>query len=68
MLFKKKYARSDWFQGLLDAEDLHKNEHWNTNAVCCELRGCTEYENGVYDYVWFMTRVNLIHLAEKLND
>lgn len=29
MFFKKKYKRSDWFQGLLDAEDLYKNGGWS---------------------------------------
>ena len=64
MLFKKKYKRSDWFEGLLDAEDLHKNEDWGLKALPYELRGCAEYENGVYDYVWFVTK----RILEKLDD
>lgn len=66
MLFKKKYVRSDWMQGLLEAEELHKNDDWSLKALPYELRGCTEYENGVYDYVWFMNRVNLVQLEDKL--
>lgn len=56
---KKEYKRSDWYQGLLDAEQLHKHEGFGLVATGHELRGCTEYENGVFDY---------IEHARKLND
>jgi len=57
MLFKKKYAKSDWFQGLLDAEDLYKNECWSLSGLVYERRGCTEYENGVFDYIEHQARI-----------
>lgn len=57
MLFKKKYVRSDWFQGLLDAEDLHKKEGWSLSGLVYELRGCTKYEDGVFDYIEHQSRV-----------
>lgn len=50
-LFKKKYQKSEWFEGLLEAERLHKHEEFSLVALPYELRGCTEYEDGVYDYV-----------------
>ena len=63
MFFKKKYKRSDWFQGLLDAEDLYKNGGWSLSTPACGLHGCAEYENGVYDY---MEHVE-VPVKEKLN-
>ena len=53
MLFNEKYVKSDWFQGLLDAEDLYKNGgwSWSLSGLVYELRGCTEYVDGVFDYI-----------------
>lgn len=51
MLFKNKPIRSSWYQGLIDAEDLYKNGGWSLSGLVYELRGCTEYENGVFDYI-----------------
>ena len=55
-LFKKKYKRDDYYQGVLDAEELMK-EGWHAQATSHELRGCTEYENGVYDYIEYKRNV-----------
>lgn len=58
MLFKKKYARSDWFQGLLDAEDLYKNGGWSRlSGLDRKLRARAEYENGVFDYIEHQARI-----------
>lgn len=56
MFFKKKYKRDDYYQGVLDAEEL-MNDGWNSQGVGFELRGCTEYENGVYDYIEYKREV-----------
>ena len=57
-LFKKKYIRSEWYQALLDAEELHKQEGFSLVVLPYELRGCTEYEDGVYDYIEHMKNIS----------
>ena len=58
MLFKKKkYVSSEWFQGLLDAEDAYKNGGWSLSGLAAGLRGCTEYEDGVFDYGEYQARI-----------
>jgi len=51
MIFKKKYKRTEWMNGLLEAEELIKEKPTFVGGVSHILRGCTEYEDGVYDYL-----------------
>lgn len=51
MIFKKKYKRTEWMEGLLEAEELVKEKPTFVGGVPHILRGCTEYEDGVYDYL-----------------
>lgn len=57
-LFKKKYKRSEWFEGLLEAEELYK-EGFSLNSISFELRGCTEFESGVYDFIHHLSKIKL---------
>ena len=61
MLFKKKFARSYWFQGLLDAEAFTLHGEWKDS--CLNYLTCQEYASGVHDYYSFRKE-----LEEKLND
>lgn len=61
MFKKKKYQHSEWMKGLLEAEHLHKNEGFTLQSTQYELRGCTEYENGVFDYIAHTLLVNKLN-------
>ena len=53
-LFKKKYVRSEWYQGLLDAEEFGKSVDWDTLEfyIRTEVMGVDPFEttSGWMDY------------------
>ncbi len=59
MLFKKKYTRSEWMEGLLQAEALHQDD-WTTDGIRAEFFTPTsdEVANGAYEYCWFIDSLN----------
>lgn len=57
MIFKKKYKRSEWLEGLLKAEELYKDD-WTTEGIRSEFfrTSSDERSNGAYEYCWFKDR------------
>lgn len=45
-IFKRKYKRSQWMEGLLWAENLKLNEGWRDNLIYSRVPGCTETIEG----------------------
>lgn len=60
MIFKKKYTRSEWMEGLLWAEEGRKNigMPWLANYVgrCCDPSSF-ESDRGVEDYYVYIKEV-----------
>jgi hypothetical protein len=55
MIFKKKYKRSAWMEGLLEAEALYKDD-WSTDGIRAEFFRPTSDEKaeGACCYCWFI--------------
>jgi hypothetical protein len=58
-MFSKKYVRSEWMEGLLEAEEMYKDD-WSTHAIRQEFfyNNSGELVNGVYDYCQFVDQKN----------
>ena len=58
-MFKRKYKRSEWMEGLLEAEELYKDD-WSADGIREEFFRTTsgEMRNGAYEYCWFKDREN----------
>lgn len=66
-LFKKKYKRSEWFEGLLECEQ-HVYEGYSTatlyNVATKKFNRNQISENGLFgieDYIWYYE--NILHRA-----
>lgn len=55
MIFKKKYTRSEWMEGLLQAEELYKDD-WSTEGIRREFwdNGESKVSDGAFDYCWYV--------------
>lgn len=63
MIFKKKYKRSAWFEGLLWAENMFLYQPPNDNLFVQHADGMNEYEiywrNRPHEEPWIVKVVNL---------
>ncbi len=60
--FKSKHKRSAWFEGLLQAEELHKEGGWTTDGVRAEffMPTSSEVGNGAYEYCWYIDNLERV--------
>ena len=59
-LFKRKVKRSEWMQGLLDAEELF-NDGWRTEAILDEMYYSNrDTQLGAFDFCWFKDYINTL--------